>query len=84
MYGIPTIRRNPSALNLIGSRQMIEHDKSKVHLLLSINLHNILSKIPSFLFRNVVTPSYVVAFRLHVSKGTFSKYRGNTFSINFL
>jgi len=83
MFGIPTLRRNPTKLNLIGSRQAIERTKREVHILPSINLHNIHSKIPSFLCRNVETLSDLVTFRLRVARDT-SKYRGNLFSINFL
>lgn len=76
--------RNPTEINLIGSRQVIQRAKQQAHFLLSINVHNSRLKIPSLLCRNVETPSYVVTFRLRAARGTFSEYRGNLFSINFL
>jgi len=71
---------NPTALNLIGSCQELMCAKPQTHLCLSINVHNIHSKIPSFLCRNVETPSYVVTFRFRVARGTFSEYGGKFFS----
>ena len=49
---------------------MIERDKPKARLFLTIYLHN----IPSLICRNVEKPSYVATFRLRVANGTFSEY----------
>ena len=84
MFGVPTLKRNPTKLNLIGSRQVTERAKRQVQLLLSINLHNIHYKITSVLCRNVETPSYLVIFRPRGARDTFSKYRSDLFSIKFL
>jgi len=76
--------RVPSARNLMHFIRVAERDTPPVPSFQTISLRKFLSKIPSFLWRNVFVPLYVVATFLLVLQDVISVYRDNPFSGNFL